>query len=193
MKSLKLALSLIPLVLVASTSHAQVKYNVYLNGPSESPANASAGIGTGTVIFDTTAHTMFLTVTFSGLTGNTTAAHIHAATATAFTGTAGVATQTPSFAGFPLGVTSGTYTQTFDMTQTASFNAAYITANGGTAASAETALAAAAAAGKAYLNIHTSAFPGGEIRGFLTTAPEPGTAAFALLGLGALALRRKRA
>ena len=27
--------------------------------------------------------------------------------------------------------------------------------------------------GKAYLNIHTAAFPGGEIRGFLTPAPEP--------------------
>lgn len=193
MNSLKLALPLIALVALASTSHAQVKYNVYLSGPNESPANASPGIGTGTVIFDTTAHTMFLTVTFSGLTGNTTAAHIHAATATAFTGTAGVATQTPSFTGFPLGVTSGTYTQTFDMTQAASFNAAFITANGGSAATAEVALAAAAAAGKAYLNIHTSTFGGGEIRGFLTTAPEPGTAALALLGLGALVLRRKRA
>jgi hypothetical protein len=41
-------------------------------------------------------------------------------------------------------------------------------------------------AGKSYLNIHTTAFPGGEIRGFLTLVPEPGT--FALLGLGAIGM-----
>jgi hypothetical protein len=64
-----------------------------------------------------------------------------------------------------------------------SYNPAYVTANGGTTASAEAALAAAMAAGEAYLNIHTTVVPGGEIRGFLTLVPEPSGAA--LLGLGA--------
>jgi hypothetical protein len=45
------------------------------------------------------------------------------------------------------------------------------------------ALAAAIAAGKAYWNIHTTSFGGGEIRGFLTPIPEPSS--LALLGLGA--------
>jgi len=37
--------------------------------------------------------------------------------------------------------------------------------HGGTAAGAEAALVGGLAAGQAYFNIHTSPFPGGEIRG----------------------------
>jgi CHRD domain/PEP-CTERM motif len=51
-------------------------------------------------------------------------------------------------------------------------------------AGAEAALAAGLDAGRAYLNIHSTAYPGGEIRGFLV--PEPGT--FILTGTGVLAL-----
>lgn len=161
-------------------------YNVFLDGPSESPANASPGTGFASVIYDDTAHTLFIDLVFSGLLGTTTASHIHAATAAAGTGTAGVATTTPTFAGFPLGVTSGSYINTLDLTLASSYNPAYITANGGTTATAEAALAAAIASGRAYLNVHTSVFGGGEIRGFLIPVPEPGT--FALLGLGGLGL-----
>jgi hypothetical protein len=64
-------------------------------------------------------------------------------------------------------VTSGTYSHTFDMTDPASYNPAFVTANGGTAASAESVLLAGLLAGQAYLNIHTSTHPGGEIRGVL--------------------------
>jgi hypothetical protein len=50
------------------------------------------------------------------------------------------------------------------------------------------------AAGEAYLNIHTTVVPGGEIRGFLTLAPEPSSAAIVLV-CGALAwsIRRRTA
>lgn len=167
---------LLPACLLAcGLAHGTVfQFTATLDGPSESPPNASAGIGTATFSYDSVLQTFSINTSFSGLTGNTTAAHIHAATATAGTGTAGVATQTPTFAGFPAGVTSGSYSQTFDLTLSSSFNASFVTANGGTAAGAETALISAINAGKAYLNIHTSAFPGGEIRGFLTPVPEPG-------------------
>jgi hypothetical protein len=74
---------------------------------------------------------------------------------------------TPAFTGFPLGVLSGTLDHTFDLTQLATYNSPFVTANGGTAAGAEAALLAAIAAGKAYYNIHTTVLPGGEIRGFL--------------------------
>lgn len=145
--------------------------------------HVSPGTGFTTVTYDSVAQTLAVDVTFSDLLGTTTAAHIHATTAVAGTGTAGVATQTPFFIGFPIGVTSGTYSHTFDLTDAGSFNASFVTANGGTAASAEAALAAALGDGKAYLNIHSSVFGGGEIRGFLVPVPEPG--AYALIaGLG---------
>jgi hypothetical protein len=49
---------------------------------------------------------------------------------------------------------------------------------------------AAVLAGNAYVNVHSQTFPGGEIRGQLGKVPEPATAA--LLGLGALAVIRRR-
>lgn len=178
------------------TGQAQTQtYTVFLSGPNESPPNASPGTGTGVVTLDPIANTMRVQVTFSGLIGTTTASHIHAATATPFSGTAGVATTTPTFAGFPSGVTSGSYDQTFDMTQASSYNPAYVTANGGTPLSAEAALFSAISSGRSYLNIHTSFVPAGEIRGFLVATPEPGSVAL-FLSLGAsvpLLVRRRKA
>jgi len=151
-----------------STAHAAgVTYSATLSGPNESPPNASPGTGYVLVVIDAVAHTMEMHATFSGLIGSTSACHIHAATAVAGTGTAGVATTTPSFVGFPLSVMSGTFDSTLNMTLASSYNPAYVTANGGTTASAEAALFAAIAAGKAYYNVHSASFPGGEIRGFL--------------------------
>lgn len=134
---------------------------------------------------------MRVETTFSGLTGNTMAAHIHCCTSSAGTGNAGVATQVPSFFGFPLGVSSGSYDHLFDLSEVSSWSPAFVTANGGTAASAEGVLLAQLANGKAYLNIHTSVYPGGEIRGFLTAAiPIPATLALVAIGLAALGSRR---
>ncbi len=164
-----------------------VTYNVNLNGVVESPPNASTGLGSGTVVFDEDLVTMTINLEFSGLLGSVTAAHIHAATPNPFAGTAGVATQLPSFVGFPLGVNNGVYTQTFDLADAASYNPAFITASGGTVSDALNGLLFAAEAGKAYFNIHTSAFPGGEIRGFLTAVPEPSSFALAFVA-GAAAL-----
>ena len=169
-------------------------YTTTMSGPAENPANASPGVGVGTVTVDTTAHTLRVQQTFSGLTAGTTASHIHCCVTTP-TGTAGVATMTPTFSGFPLGVTSGSMDQTFDTLAAASYNPAFVTASGGTAAAAEAALFAGLAAGTAYLNIHTSAFPNGEIRGFLTVAtpvPEPETYALFLAGLASLGVAARR-
>ena len=168
-------------------------YTANLSGANESPANLSPGTGFATVIFNLVAHTMEVQVTFSGLTGTTTASHIHCCTAAAGAGTAGVATVTPTFTGFPSGVTAGTYDHLFDLTLASSWNSAFITGNGGTPGSAEAALLAGLASGKAYLNIHSSTFGGGEIRGFLAPVPEPGS--MLLLGsvvAGIFLARRKR-
>jgi hypothetical protein len=167
-------------------------YDAFLDGPSESPPNGSPGTGFAEATYDTSAHTLHLNVTFSGLLGTTTASHIHAATPTPGTGIAGAATTTPTFAGFPLGVTAGSYDNLLDLTQASSWNSAYISANGSTTAGAEAALAAALASDEAYLNIHTSVVPGGEIRGFFVLVPEPSSIGLLSLGLAALAWRRRK-
>jgi CHRD domain len=160
------------LVLPASAVQAtMITYNASLSGPGENPPNASPGIGNATVTTDDVANTLAVHVTFSGLLAGTTASHIHCCVAPP--GATGVATTVPTFPNLPMGVTSGTFDQFDDLTLASSYNPAFITANGGTTASAEAALLAGLVAGHAYLNIHTTQFPGGEIRGFLTPVPGP--------------------
>jgi hypothetical protein len=139
------------------------------------------------VQINTVAHTMRVQVTVSGLLAGSTASHIHATTALPGTGTAGVATTTLTFPGFPLGVASGTYDNRFDMTMASSYNPAFVTANGDSVAASEAVLFSAMAAGEAFLNIHSTRFPGGEIRGFLTPVP-----ALPAVGLGAGCVSARR-
>jgi len=172
---------------------ALFQYSVTLDGPSEFPVNASPGTGFGLVDYDDVAHSLQIQLSFSGLIGTTSAAHIHAPTTAPFFQNAGVATTTPNFVGFPLGVTSGSFSNTLDLTSASSWNASFVGTN--TLANAESRLATALAEGKAYFNIHSTSFAGGEIRGFMVPVPEPGT--FALIGLGAAgfaagAYRRRR-
>ena len=147
------------------TLHPVFTFTAGLNGTSQNPPVASGGTGTVTVTWNTLTNEMTVDASFSGLTTGTIASHIHCCVAPP--GNAGVATTVPTFPGFPLGVTAGTYSHTFDMTNPASYNPAFVTAHGGTAAGAEAALLAGLLGGQAYLNIHTTMFPGGEIRGFL--------------------------
>lgn len=167
---------------------AIVQYSAYLNGPSESPPNQSPATGSALFEFDTITHSLTMSINFSGLVGTTTVAHVHADTAVAGTGTAGVAS---GLTGWTTGLQSGSYNNTINMLSTATYGSAYLAAHGGTAASAETDLLAAMSNGRAYLNLHSTVYPGGEIRGFITLVPAPGM--LALIGMcGVLTGRRRR-
>jgi len=184
------------LLVAAPTTHATlIHLFVNLLGANESPPVVTPGTGTATFLLDTTAQTLEGHIAFSGLTSNTTASHIHCCLPSAFaTGVnVGVATLVPAFPGFPLGVTSGTDDFVLNLALASSYNAGFITAQGGLA-NAEAAFIGGLISGRTYLNIHTVTNGGGEIRGFVQV-PEPMTASLLALGLAAagfVSRRRKR-
>jgi CHRD domain-containing protein/PEP-CTERM motif-containing protein len=191
---MKLRAVLAGCILAASTTLAaahEESFSTILTGAAESRPNASPGTAEAEVTFDFDLFTMHIKVSFQDLAGAVSAAHIHCCTTVAGAGIASIAIP---FSGFPTGVTSGSFDQAFDMTLASSYDPTFITANGGTISTASNALFGGVEQGKAYVNIHTDAYPGGEIRGFLAPVlvPEPEIYAFLSVGLGLLAVAARR-
>ena len=132
----------VPLALGAAIAFAgpacAQKFKATLDGKSEVPANTSAGTGSADLDYDAASKKLSWKVTYSGLSGPATAAHFHGPAESGKN--AGVAVAIPNAGSSPV---EGSATLT-------------------------DAQAADLDAGKYYVNIHTAANPGGEIRGQVT-------------------------
>jgi hypothetical protein len=175
---------------LAIPAYAQT-YHADASGPEESPPNGSPG--TSMVTIDIAGSTLMVDMSFRDLVGTASAAHIHCCTADAFTGTSAIAMP---FTDFPTGGHTGDYTKAIPLYESTSYDPEFLKAHGGTAKGAATALVDGINANEAYVNIHTSEFPGGEIRGFVVAAPVPEPAEWGMMAGGLAGLlwmgRRKR-
>jgi CHRD domain len=120
----------------SSTGSNVVNMGAMMNGASEVPPNASTGTGNAVVKLDKATKTLSWTVSYSGLTGDATAAHFH--------GPAAPGANAPVIG--PIGTGSVPNPATGAKVLTDDQIADLL-------------------AGKWYVNVHTKANPGGEIRG----------------------------
>jgi hypothetical protein len=160
---------LLSIFAVCLTAHAaqalNYEFSISLDGAQETPPVATPATGTGSLFLDDTTGNWTASGTFQNLLGTSSNAHIHGPAAVG-AGPAGVVVGLS----FTSGVTSGTWSGagTFTAPQMADLlNELY------------------------YVNIHSTSFTGGEIRGQILIVPEPGTAVLVALGVGWLAVRRR--
>src|SRR5262245_19179127 len=192
----RLLLIAVILLYASVAGAAPITFTALLSRLNEIPPTGSPATGQATVTLDPVAQTLQVAASFSGLTSNTVAAHIHCCLPSPLSPmNVGVATTVPAFVGFPLGVTFGNYSsQVFDLTQPLIYNPAFVTLQGGLP-QAEAALIAGIMNSETYFNIHTVMNGGGEIRGFLTPSPVPEPTTLSLIGLGIgglIAVRKRR-
>ena len=186
----KFGLALAGAAAAALSLSAAAEIRMY-GGPLSPEAAGATGSGWVQLTYDSVAHTLGIDTSFAGLSGNTTVAHIHCCVSAP--GTVGVAVTPGTLPGFPTGTKAGSYSTTVDLTLTTSYTGSFVAgAGGGTLGGAESALLAAFDAGRAYFNVHSSTFGGGEIRSFVAPIPEPSTYALMGLGLAAIAWSQRR-
>lgn len=125
-------------------AHAEVlHFKAELKGSTEVPANQTNGVGTLTATLDTTTNEFKYHVEYSGLTGPAVAAHFHGPAAPGANARPTVPVKTSPLASPIEGTATLTPEQEKDLED-----------------------------GKWYFNIHTSATPGGEVRGQVVKSAE---------------------
>lgn len=139
---------------LAASAMAQTTYSAVLSGGSETPANGSAGSGNVTVVLNAAGTQVSISVQYQNLSAAYTASHIHGP---APLGTNAVVRWGFVGAGagwvFGAGTLSGTITNFL--------------------AAATPSDVTNLNAGLYYVNIHSTLFPGGELRGQLGSVPVP--------------------
>jgi hypothetical protein len=137
---------------LSSASAATYQYHATLNGKNEVPPTGSTGTGTLVATLDSSTKTLEYTLTFTGLSGPATAAHFHGPAVRRANGPVAVPIGGPN----PVSPVTGTATLTDDQIKDLR-------------------------GGKWYVNVHTAANKGGEIRGqvlkVFTPAKKPAPAA----------------
>jgi hypothetical protein len=126
-----------------------VTFGTTMNGAGENPAKNVPGVGTATIVKSAGVYTF--TINYSGMSGPLTGAHIHGPAAVGANANVIVPFSTTGAGA------SGTLTGTFTSTNTANIS--------------NDSLDVLMTNGNAYVNLHTAANPGGEIRGQLLKQP----------------------
>jgi hypothetical protein len=179
--TVSVSLLLAGLAFCATPARADFLAEAILDSAQETPPNSSPGTGMAIFNYSSTAQDLTYSVSFQNLLAPATVSHIHFAPP----GVAGPVILPLTNAG-PPSATSGTFSGTLTALDLNPDPAGGINSFADAIAAIE--------AGDTYINVHSTQFPGGEIRGQINLAPEPATLGMVagILSLGFLARRRRR-
>ena len=135
---------------IAAPSSAQTTYSCFLNGAQEVPANASPALGSCVVVLNAAQTQVSITCQFVNLVGTYTASHLHGAAGPGVNAGVQIGFVNPAA---PWILSNGNHDGTLTNFLAAITPAQVTMLNNGTM----------------YANIHSNQFPGGEIRGQLSS------------------------
>jgi hypothetical protein len=173
----------VAVTLTLSASAHQFRFTAPLTGADEETPNSSPGFGSAILTLDEDEITMRVQVSFGDLAGAVTSANLFAVTGERLAGTgtavindASTDPPTATLPNFPAGDSAGEYDRTINLQLESGHDPGFVATYGGSnsqfqVGTALSALINALDDGKAYLNISTTVYREGEIRGFPIYVP----------------------